>query len=199
MMPRWANFPNLITGCRLILAPFIVRAILSQQHRLALAIFAVAAATDLIDGLLARHLRLSTKTGAFLDPIADKVLLSSVYVSLATIGSVPWWLVAIIFGRDLFLVAAAGFALLFTRLRRFPPSVWGKASTFLQILCAVCTMARNAAPHSGLDGLSRALVWPAAFGTIWSGTHYAWRGWHDLKISGGAFSTSSIDDRSGRE
>src|SRR5437868_12755458 len=104
MMPRWANFPNLITGCRLILAPFIVRAILSRQHRLALAIFAAAAATDLIDGLLARHLRLSTKTGAFLDPIADKVLLSSVYVSLAVIGSVPWWLVAIIFGRDLFLV-----------------------------------------------------------------------------------------------
>jgi cardiolipin synthase len=71
-MPRWLQLPNLITASRLALAPFVVLAILDGQHSRALALFFLAAVTDVLDGMAARHLRLSTTAGAYLDPIADK-------------------------------------------------------------------------------------------------------------------------------
>src|SRR5579871_1123968 len=99
-MSKWLSLPNLITLVRLILVPFIVQAILSGQHSRALSIFAVAAATDLVDGALARHFGWGTEVGVFLDPIADKVLLSGLYLTLALAGDIPWWFVGVIFGRD---------------------------------------------------------------------------------------------------
>ncbi|MGA2592642.1 MAG: CDP-diacylglycerol--glycerol-3-phosphate 3-phosphatidyltransferase [Bryobacteraceae bacterium] len=175
-MPTWLTLPNLFTLARVVLTPFILQAILNQRHVAALALFAAAAATDGIDGYLARRLRAATPAGAFLDPIADKLLLSGVYLALAITGSVPWWLVVVIFGRDLLILSSSSVALLVTQLRAFPPSVWGKASTAVQILTAVAFLARNAAPTSLLATLSAALVWPTAALTVWSGVHYAWRG-----------------------
>src|SRR5437899_2382940 len=135
-MPRLSDAPNLLTVARLLLAPFILWTIASGRHRVALALFVVAALTDGLDGLLARRFRQITAIGAYLDPIADKVLLSGAYLSLAAAGSVPWWLVAVIFGRDVLLLISSGVALVFTKFRQFEPSVWGKASTFVQIACA---------------------------------------------------------------
>src|SRR5712664_1604183 len=100
-MRALASIPNLLTIARLLLAPFIFAAIVNGRH--ALALFACASLTDGLDGLLARRFGQITPVGAYLDPIADKVLLSGVYLSLALAGSVPWWLVMVIFGRDLFL------------------------------------------------------------------------------------------------
>src|ERR1017187_2803472 len=125
-MRTWLTLPNLFTLARLLLAPVIVCAILNRRAFAALAIFAVAAATDVIDGYLARQFGAATAAGAFLDPIADKLLLTGVYIALALAGSVPWWLVGVIFARDLFILASAAVALLATKLRAFPPSVWGK-------------------------------------------------------------------------
>src|SRR5580658_6194070 len=136
-MTEWFTLPNLFTLARLALAPVVVWAILNRRALAALSLFAVAAATDAIDGYLARHFGAATAAGAFLDPIADKLLLTGVYLALALAGSVPWWLVAVIFGRDLFILVAAALALLTTKLRAFPPSIWGKASTFFQIWTAV--------------------------------------------------------------
>jgi cardiolipin synthase len=173
---RLPTLPNLVTLSRVALAPFILYAILRQHHLAAVALFAVAAATDAIDGFLARKLHAATPAGAYLDPIADKLLLSGVYVALAVIASVPWWLVAVIFGRDLLILAASAAALLLTRLRAFPPSVWGKLSTFFQILTAVLFLARNASGWPALATLSALSIWPTAALTVWSGMHYAWRG-----------------------
>src|ERR1022692_3868208 len=128
-MRTWLTLPNLFTLARLLLAPVIVCAILNRRAFAALAIFAVAAATDVIDGYLARQFGAATAAGAFLDPIADKLLLTGVYLALGLVG--------VIFGRDLLILAASAVALLATKLRAFPPSIWGKASTFLQILTAV--------------------------------------------------------------
>jgi cardiolipin synthase len=174
-MRKWLSPPNLVTLIRLVLTPFLLAAILRRQHFRALVIFAAAAATDAVDGALARGFGWSTPVGAYLDPIADKVLLSGVYLALALTGDIPIWLVGVIFGRDLMILAGSGVVLLCTRLRRFPPSAWGKACTFVQILTAVAWMARNVT-HSGVvETLARALLWPTAAITLWSGIHYGWR------------------------
>jgi cardiolipin synthase len=175
-MHTLAGIPNLLTFARLLLAPFVFAAIWSGQDERALALFACAALTDGLDGLLARRFRQITPLGAYLDPIADKVLLSGVYLSLADRGSVPWWLVAVIFGRDIFLLLSSGIALMFTAFRQFRPSVWGKASTLVQIACALAWMAQNAFHSLALHAFAEALVWPTAAATVWSGLHYSWRG-----------------------
>jgi cardiolipin synthase len=181
-MRNWLTLPNLFTLARMALAPVVVYLILNRRYVAAAALFAIAAATDLIDGYLARTLHSSTSAGAYLDPIADKLLLSGVFLALAVIRSAPLWLVGVIFGRDLLILLASGTALLFTRLRAFPPSVWGKASTFFQILAAVAYLARNAFGSPIFATLCDAAIWPAAALTVWSGIDYGWRGWRLVRI-----------------
>jgi cardiolipin synthase (CMP-forming) len=175
-MLRLASVPNLLTIARLLLAPFVFSAILSGRNTSALFLFAGAALTDGFDGWLARRLGQVTTAGAYLDPIADKLLLSGAYLSLAISGGMPWWLVAVIFGRDLFLLVSSAIALLFTEFRQFHPSVWGKVSTLVQITCAFVWMLRNAFILPQLDDIAEALVWLTALATLWSGLHYGWRG-----------------------
>ena len=176
-MPAWLNLPNLLTLLRIALAPWVVLAILRGSHATALALFAAAAATDGLDGSLARRFRWVTAAGAYLDPIADKTLLSGVYVAFAASGILPWWFVGLIFGRDILILAAAIAALFLTDIRKFPPTSWGKLSTFFQIVTAVTWLARNVLSYPLLDGLAAALIWPTAAATAWSGLHYGWRGW----------------------
>ena len=184
-MRTWLTLPNLFTLARLLLAPVIVSAIVHRRALAALSLFAVAAATDVIDGYLARHFGTATAAGAFLDPIADKLLLTGVYLALALAGSVPWWLVAVIFARDLLILASAAVALLATKLRAFPPSIWGKASTFFQILTAVAFLGRDAFASPLLAASCAALVWPTLALTVWSGIHYGWRGARLLRDASG--------------
>jgi cardiolipin synthase len=176
-MPRWLNFPNSLTALRLLLVPFILHAILTGSHRLALALFLLAAFTDIADGAAARRLGQATPAGAYLDPIADKCLLSGVYLALAAARLVPWWFVALVLGRDLYILAGASLVMQFTTARAFPPSIWGKASTFLQISTAVIWMTREAAPTPWLRSLASAMLWPTAVITLWSGLHYTWTGY----------------------
>ena len=85
-MPRWFNLANLFTLLRLILVPYVIGAILAGRHGLALELFFVAALTDVIDGTLARSYGLATEAGAYLDPIADKCLLSGIFLALGATG-----------------------------------------------------------------------------------------------------------------
>ena len=172
-VPRWVNAANLFTLLRLTLVPFAVRAILAGQHSRALTLVLVAGLTDVIDGTLARHFGMATNVGAYFDPIVDKFFLSAVYISLAVVSTAPRWLVIEIFARDVLILLACGGAMLFAGARRFPPSAWGKASTFLQILCALSIMIGNV--NRGWTA-SFALVWPVAILTAFSGVHYLWRG-----------------------
>ena len=175
-MRMLANIANILTIARLLLAPFVFVAIVNGRHASALVLFACAAFTDGLDGMLARRFGQITPVGTYLDPVADKVLLSGVYISLAVVGSVPWWLVIVIFGRDLFLLVSSGIVLLVTDFRQFRPSVWGKASTFVQIACAIAWMTHNALDSPLIHTVAQSLVWPTAAATIWSGLHYCWRG-----------------------
>ena len=164
--------PNLITLLRLLLAPFVAADILDGYYRRSIALFFFAGLTDVIDGLLARRMDESTRTGAYLDPIADKVLLSVIYVALALAQAIPWWMVAVVFGRDVLILGMAAYGLLFTSIRKFPPSVWGKLSTFFQISAALMVMCSRA----GFAAPVKLSVWLMVAATVWSGIHYAWRG-----------------------
>jgi cardiolipin synthase len=175
-MPEWVNLPNLFTLARLVMTPFVIDAVLDGRHVAALVLFAAAGFTDFLDGQAARRLNSTTPVGAYLDPIADKCLLSGVFLALAAARIVPWWVVAIIFARDLLILAGVGIVLLLTSVRRFPPSIWGKLSTAVQILTAVLWMLRNAAGGPVLDRLSWAMLVPCVGLTIYSGLDYTWRG-----------------------
>ncbi len=181
-MPRWVNVANAFTAARLGLVPFVVQAILEGRHLAALALFGAAAVTDVLDGATARRFGLGTPVGAYLDPIADKCLLSGAFLALAAAGIVPWWLVAVIFGRDLYILAGAIMMLLLTPVRKFPPSVWGKLSTFVQILTATAWMVRNAFGTPFANHLAALSIWPCAAFTAWSGIHYTWRALRAVRI-----------------
>ena len=178
-MPRWLNIANLFTFVRLIAVPFAMRSVLAGEHGRALAIVAVAALTDAVDGTLARRFGTATPEGAYFDPIVDKVFLSAIFISLALIGSAPWWIVIEIFLRDVVILTASGLSMWLLRRRLFPPSVWGKASTFLQIVYALWLMLANAAGWQRPEPL----MWAVAALTAFSGAHYIWRGIRELNAA----------------
>jgi cardiolipin synthase len=170
------NLANLFTAARLALVPLIVHAILDGRHAAALGLFFAAALTDGIDGFLARNFNQATPFGAYLDPIADKCLLSGIYLALGAIGSVPWWLVAIVLGRDIFILLAVLAVMALTKVRSFPPSRWGKISTFVQIATAISWLVQNIWQTAVFHGIAAAMVWVCAFFTVLSGVHYTVRG-----------------------
>ena len=180
-MPRWLTLANLLTFSRLAMTPFIIQAILNGQHTRTLVLFFIAAWTDAIDGWLARATGTSTPSGAYLDPIADKCLMSGVFLAMGAAGVVPWWFVAVVFGRDLYLLLAVIAIMSLTKVRKFPPSRWGKLSTFVQIATAVTWMTRNIYPGGVLDGLASVMLWVCAAFTVWSGLHYTVRGVQALR------------------
>jgi cardiolipin synthase len=163
------------------MVPVVVYFIVEGRYLLAGWLFGAAAFTDILDGLAARGLAVTTQVGAYFDPIADKCLLSGVYLALAWAHLVPWWLVAIIFGRDIFILVGVGLFMLFTPIRGFPPSVWGKVSTFVQICTAVLWMARVIFATQLLIDISSVMLWPCVGFTVWSGLDYIWKGIHLLR------------------
>ncbi len=168
------HLPNLVTGLRLALTPFALWAILASDFRSAMILVFVAGLTDALDGVLARRLHAETRLGAYLDPIADKVLLSGAFVALGISGAVPLWLMALVLGRDLMILALAGAALVLTSEREFAPSLWGKISTFCQILAAVVVLVAGAFPEWRVRPML--VLWIAAAATVWSGVDYLWQG-----------------------
>lgn len=161
---------------RIALTPFAVKSILGGAYGKALAIFVIAGITDALDGVLARKFGWSTRAGAYLDPIADKVLLVAVYLCLGVGGLLPWWLVAIVLGRDVLILLFSGAVIVFTPHRHFSPSVWGKISTTVQMVTAVTVIASRAIPPPTLVLCANVLVGVTAAATVWSGIHYSWVG-----------------------
>ncbi len=172
----WLNPPNSLTILRLILTPFAVAALLMGQYRRALALFIAAGITDALDGFLARRFGWQTRFGAYADPVADKTLLTATYLALGIGGHMPVWVVGLVVGRDLVILAMVAAALLFTRVREFRPSVWGKVSTSFQVLAAAVLIINLAFPTAALRAAGAVLIWIVVFWTAWSGIDYILRG-----------------------
>lgn len=173
MAGRVFTVPNQLTFLRLGFLPFFVALILYEQFAWALLILLLAAATDGMDGLLARSLNQKTSLGAYLDPIADKLLLSSSFVVLALEGRIPRWLTILVIGRDVLILTSATVILLVSGYRQFPPSVYGKIATSVQILMVLAVLLAAVFPLPVLESLLQVLAYVVAGFTVFSGFHYS--------------------------
>jgi cardiolipin synthase len=165
--------PNQLTFLRLGFLPFYLIAVLYAHYDWALGLLVAAALTDGLDGLLARVLNQKSAVGAYFDPIADKLLLSSSFVVLALRGKVRWWLAIIVLSRDVLLLMTAVVILLVLGYRSFPPSVFGKATTLVQILFVFVVLSLAVTQWRWLavsQPILRDLVLAL---TIFSGLHYS--------------------------
>ncbi len=131
------NLPNYITLARVVLIPFFIDSMIYGYNRLALAIFAAACVTDALDGLIARVTNSITELGALLDPIADKLLILSSFVTLVLLGMLPVWLVIIVVSRDVILILGSLVIYFLRHDLKSRPSMIGKATTVLQLLVVV--------------------------------------------------------------
>jgi cardiolipin synthase len=177
------TLPNLLTFLRLVALPFLVMAILAGRHDTALAIFLVAAITDIVDGYLARHFGMGSPLGAYLDPIADKLFLISSFVVFALPGTpsevhVPMWLLVLTIFRDVLILVISLVMYLALGIRDFPPSVLGKVTTFSEVSTIVAILLVN------VDALpvvvAKGFFWIVLALTLASGLHYVWRSSHGI-------------------
>jgi cardiolipin synthase (CMP-forming) len=127
------NVANLLTVLRLCLVPVAVIAIINRQWTLAFVIFVAAGVTDAIDGYVARRFDLRTELGAYLDPLADKALLMSIYVTMAIGGHLPVWLAVLVVSRDIMIVGAVVLSWLMDKPVAINPSQLSKVNTAAQI------------------------------------------------------------------
>jgi len=129
----WRHLPNILTALRLCAAPLTGVLILRGQFTAALSVFAFAGLSDVLDGYLARRLSYATRFGVYLDPAADKLLMLASFVTLAMIHAIPFWLTALIIGRDLAIVMGVGLARILSLPLHVAPLNIGKASTVIQV------------------------------------------------------------------
>src|SRR5580700_11787 len=144
---RIFTVPNQITLLRLGFLPIFLTLIAYQRYRWALLVLVVAGLSDVIDGLLARKLNQRSSLGAYLDPIADKLLLSSSFVILAYKTRIAWWLTIIVLSRDILILIVAVVILLISGYRPFPPSIFGKLTTFFEIVLVFTVVLTAAYPN----------------------------------------------------
>ncbi|MGE5174210.1 MAG: CDP-diacylglycerol--glycerol-3-phosphate 3-phosphatidyltransferase [Betaproteobacteria bacterium] len=168
------NLPNYITLLRIILIPFFINLMIYGYYGAALIVFAVACLTDALDGMIARLTKSMTELGAFLDPMADKLLIVSAFVTLVLMGMLPVWLVIIVVSRDIILVLGS-IAIYFTGHQfTAKPSIIGKATTVLQLIVVTLSLVLK---NFGTEmGLMTILHWTTAGFTLASGIQYVVRG-----------------------
>lgn len=168
----YRNLPNLFTAARLALVPVVAAEVLGGNFRAALALTMLAGCTDGVDGFLARRFGWTSRLGAWLDPLADKALLVTLFLTLGRVGAFPWWLVALVLARDAIILLMVGAAFAFTAIRDFPPSIWGKLSTLVQVGACVGVLFVRATPFSSTPAVGGFLVAATTLATGWSGIDY---------------------------
>jgi cardiolipin synthase (CMP-forming) len=173
MQGRIWTVPNQITLLRLGFLPLFIVSISYEHYRWALVILLIAGLSDAIDGLLARSLNQRSSLGAYLDPIADKLLLSSSFVILAFKHEIAMWLMIFVLSRDVIILVVAVVILLISGYRPFPPSILGKAATFFQIVMIFAVVLGAAYPSAHLSTINYILMYTVATLTVVSAVHYS--------------------------
>ncbi len=138
------SIPNLITLARILLVPVVVWAIASGEMRLAFILFLAAGLSDAVDGFLAKRFNMATELGAYLDPLADKTMLVSIYVTLAVVGTIPLWLVILVVSRDIMIVGAVVLSWVVDRPVTLRPLMVSKLNTVALIVLALVVLAAHA-------------------------------------------------------
>jgi len=156
------TIPNLLSLLRMGLVPFFIISVIDGQPRRALAVFVAAGVTDALDGAIARIYHQQSLLGSYLDPIADKLLLTSAYVMLSIPSlhhgtPIPVWVTVLVIARDVLLIAVALVLYLAVGVKKFPPSVLSKITTVVQVTAVVLVL---------LSGLAASLE-PVALGAMY--------------------------------
>ncbi|ETR74116.1 MAG: CDP-diacylglycerol--glycerol-3-phosphate 3-phosphatidyltransferase [Candidatus Magnetoglobus multicellularis str. Araruama] len=167
------SIPNILTVIRILLTPIFVIAIIKNVYSFALMIFAIAAISDALDGLIARYLNQRTELGAQMDPVADKLLLSSAYICLAIIHQIPNWLTVIVISRDVIILMGMSICYISNVYVPIKPSLVSKATTLSQLLTITLALFNEYYP---LTTILCIFCWVTATLTIISGLHYVFIG-----------------------
>lgn len=138
------TIPNIITIGRLIIVPFVIMMIMQERWAAAFVLFVVAGVSDAVDGFIARNFDMRSELGSYIDPLADKSLLVSIYVSLAVVGAIPSWLAIVVVSRDVMIVAAVLLSWVMSRPVAIKPLMVSKLNTGAQIGFAAFALAANA-------------------------------------------------------
>ena len=171
---RLRTAPNALTLLRICMAPILVSAILDKRFALSFSLFLVAGITDALDGAMARILRQRTLLGQYLDPVADKLLLSTLFLVLTHMRLIPARVTVLVFGRDVSILVVAAILFAATGRREFRPSLLGKVNTLVQIGAVGAVLLAQLDTHSWIVALREGLLWSTIVFTAASGLHYAW-------------------------
>ena len=166
--------PNLLTLMRLFIIPFLVIEILDGRYPLAFALFVLAGFSDGFDGLLARLLSQRTTLGQYLDPIADKLLLSTLFLVLTHMNLVPRYVTVLVFSRDLGILLISTLLFATGTLRDFRPSLLGKLNTLVQIIGLTLVLVDQVLPSADMVMLRGGLLRAIAVLAPLSAAQYAW-------------------------
>lgn len=168
------NLPNFLTLIRVLLIPVFIILIINKFFGWALFTFAIAGITDGIDGLIARITHQRTELGAYLDPIADKILLSAAFITLAIIEMLPSWLAVLVITRDVIILVGFLVMILTDYHPKIQPSLVSKVTTVFQISTVLLVLMTRYDP--AFDKLSAIAIYGATLFTILSGSHYIYVG-----------------------
>lgn len=139
-----AHIPNIITLGRLFLVPYVIIMIMHREWGYAFAAFLIAGISDAVDGAMARRLDIRSELGAYLDPVADKALLVSIYVALALVGVLPDWIAILVVSRDIMLVGGVVLSWVLSKPIAIDPSMISKVNTAMQITLAAVALGAHA-------------------------------------------------------
>ena len=174
LVAQFRATPNLLSMLRLFLVPFLVISILDHHSALALLLFLLCGLTDALDGRLARHLGQSTRLGQYLDPIADKLLLSTLFLTVHHMGLVPRYVTVLVFARDLGILLISTLLYVTHTLRDFRPSLLGKLNTVVQIVTMFLILVEQVATTPLLSATRTVLILAIAWLAPLSAAQYAW-------------------------
>jgi cardiolipin synthase (CMP-forming) len=182
MIGQLRSAPNLLTLLRLLFLPFVVIAVLGHHYQWALAIFVIAGITDGLDGLLARLMEQQTTLGQYLDPIADKLLLSTMFLVLFATHKIPLAVTVLVFSRDIIILIICTLLYATGAMKVFKPSWLGKANTVAQILTVLFVLLNEIDGGNFWIAKGRQLGFNVTVAlTVLSGVHYIIRVAFDLR------------------
>jgi len=170
------NIPNFLSLLRIILIPVFVILLIQDEHCKALIIFVIAGLTDVLDGTMARLLNAQTKLGSYLDPIADKLLLSTSFVTLAILGIIPRELTVVVISRDFIILLGIAILSLMSVPFEIKPAFISKVTTVLQMGTIFFALLHKAVTHGSSSNWILTLFWLTALFTVASGLVYIIRG-----------------------